>query len=102
MLYVDSVSEAIISKKAKRLHNDLIKLLPGISKSVVSDFKANRSCFENFKNYSDIHSDTRHFECVSSDKGKFEIFVAEFKDYVGAQGFISKHDFKTSSVRLVT
>ena len=44
----DSVSEAIICKKARLLHADLAKKMPGTS-AAVSEFKASRGWFNKFK-----------------------------------------------------
>ena len=51
----DSVSEAIICKKAKLLHADLAKKMPGMS-AAVSEFKTSRDWFNKFKKQSGIHS----------------------------------------------
>ena len=44
----DSVSEAIICEKARLLHADLAKKIPGTS-AAVSEFKASRGWFDKFK-----------------------------------------------------
>ena len=51
----DSVSEAIICKKARLLHADLAKKMPGTSADV-SEFKASRRWFDKFKKHKNIRN----------------------------------------------
>ena len=44
----DSVSKAIICKKARPLHADLKKKMP-VTSAAVSEFKVSRSWFDKFK-----------------------------------------------------
>ncbi|KAM8758190.1 tigger transposable element-derived protein 1-like [Rhynchonycteris naso] len=89
----DFVSEAIIREKARLLYADLIKKMPGMSASVLSDFKASRGWFEKFRRLTGIHSVTMHSGDKSSDKSEVEKFVSKFKDYVDAEGFTPRQIF---------
>nr|XP_053634361.1 tigger transposable element-derived protein 1-like [Cherax quadricarinatus] len=77
----DSISQAIICEKARKLHEDLIRKMPATSGDV-SEFKASKGWFERFKNRSGIHSVIRHGEAASLDQKAAEKYVQEFKEYI--------------------
>ena len=69
----DSVSEAIICKKAKLLHADLTKKMPGTS-AAVGEFKASRGWFDKFKKQTGIHSVVRQQESSIKVKVMFNVY----------------------------
>nr|XP_053647234.1 tigger transposable element-derived protein 1-like [Cherax quadricarinatus] len=95
----DSVSEAIICEKAKQLHANLVRKMPGTS-AAVSEFKANRDWFDKFKKRTGIHYVVRHGKVASLDKHGAEEFVDEFKEYVKAKGFLPNQVFNCDETGL--
>ncbi|XP_069163284.1 tigger transposable element-derived protein 2-like [Procambarus clarkii] len=53
-LHGDSVSEALVCAKAKKLYVDLVRKTPGVSSEEEEIFKANRGWFEKFRKRSGI------------------------------------------------
>ncbi|XP_016070266.1 PREDICTED: tigger transposable element-derived protein 1-like [Miniopterus natalensis] len=95
----DSISEAMICEKAKRLHADLLKDTPGTSAQSGS-FKASRGWFDKFKKRSGIHSVVRHGEAASSNKVAADNFVTEFQEYIEAEGFVPQQVFNCDETGL--
>nr|XP_053640973.1 tigger transposable element-derived protein 1-like [Cherax quadricarinatus] len=95
----DSVSQAIISEKARKLHEDLIKKMPATSDDV-SEFKASKGWFERFKKRSGIHSVIRHGEAASSDHKAAEKYVQEFKKYIDSEGLKPEQVFNCDETGL--
>ncbi|XP_061433688.1 uncharacterized protein LOC133359240 isoform X2 [Lethenteron reissneri] len=83
----NSVSEAIICEKAKMLHADLLKDMPGTSEDVSEVFKASHGWFDNFKKRTGIHCVMRHGEAASVNKDDSKEFDTEFGEFVEAEGF---------------
>jgi len=96
----DSISEAIICEKAKRLHDDLKQDTPGTSDSKSDEFKASRGWFDRFKKRSGIHSVVRHGEAASSNKDTAEKFVGEFKIFVESEAFSPNQVFNCDETGL--
>ena len=71
----DSVSEAIICEKARLLHEDLAKKMPGMS-AAVSEFKASRGWFDKFKKQTSIHSVVRQQESSIKVKVMLDIHLS--------------------------
>nr|XP_053647227.1 tigger transposable element-derived protein 1-like isoform X3 [Cherax quadricarinatus] len=95
----DSVSEAIICEKARELHANLERKMPGTS-AAVSEFKASRGWFDRFKKRTGIHYVERHGKTASLDKRGAEEFVDGFKEYVKAEGFLPKQVFNCDETGL--
>uniref|UniRef100_A0A8C5W8W6 HTH CENPB-type domain-containing protein n=1 Tax=Leptobrachium leishanense TaxID=445787 RepID=A0A8C5W8W6_9ANUR len=72
----DSVSEAMISEKAWKLHSDLLQQNPSTS-SLSDEFKASRGRFEKFRKRSGIHGVIRHGESDFTEFMKEEGYVAQ-------------------------
>lgn len=95
----DSVSEAIICKKAKQIHSDLQRGM--LVTSIQSDdFKASRGWFENFKKRSGMHIVVRHEEADSSKKKIAEVFANEFEDLVNSEGYLPQQVFNCDETGL--
>lgn len=99
----NSISEAIICKKALQIYNDLEKETPSTSTegdTGAFTFKASRGWFENFKHRSGIHSLTRHGGTASTDKDAAKKYVQEFSDYIKAEGFLPQQVFNCDETGL--
>ena len=86
-------------KKARRLHDDLVKKYPGTSGDT-DVFKASRRWFEKFKKRSGIHSVVRHGEAAIANQKAAVEFVQDFSDYVKANGFIPQQVFNCGETGL--
>jgi hypothetical protein len=73
LLADNSVSAGIISEKARRLHDDLVKRYPGTSGDT-DVFKSSRGWFEKFKKRSGLRSVVRHGEAESENQKTAEEF----------------------------
>ncbi|XP_051819411.1 activating transcription factor 7-interacting protein 2 isoform X1 [Antechinus flavipes] len=96
----DSISEALICKKAKQLHTDLLKDKPGTSDDSSKVFKASHGWYNKFKKRIGILSMVRHGETATANKKAAETFVGEFRDYVKAEGFIPQQVFNCDETGL--
>nr|XP_020647061.1 E3 ubiquitin-protein ligase RAD18 [Pogona vitticeps] len=88
----DTVTEAIICKKAKALHADLLDQQPGTSADA-EGFKASRGWFRRFKPRSGIHSVVRHREATSSNVAAAEEFATEFLEVMVSEGYLPQQVF---------
>ncbi|XP_072845573.2 E3 ubiquitin-protein ligase RAD18 isoform X2 [Pogona vitticeps] len=88
----DTVTEAIICKKAKALHADLLDQQPGTSANA-EGFKASRGWFRRFKTRSGIHSVVRHGEATSSNVAAAEEFATEFLEVMVSEGYLPQQVF---------
>ncbi|KAF7235332.1 Tigger transposable element-derived protein 1 [Varanus komodoensis] len=88
----DSVTEAMICEKARKLHSDLLQKTPTRSAGSV-EFKASRGWFDNFRRRSGLRSVIRHGEASSSDKAAAEAFRKEFAEFVRAEGYVAQQVF---------
>uniref|UniRef100_UPI00358EFACF tigger transposable element-derived protein 1-like n=1 Tax=Myxine glutinosa TaxID=7769 RepID=UPI00358EFACF len=94
-----AISEGIICEKAKLLHGDLIKDLPG-SSADGDEFKASRGWFEKFKRRSGIHSVVMHGEAASSNKDGAADFVNKFSAFVNTEGYVAQQVFNCDETGL--
>uniref|UniRef100_UPI00358F173F tigger transposable element-derived protein 1-like n=1 Tax=Myxine glutinosa TaxID=7769 RepID=UPI00358F173F len=94
-----AISEGIICEKAKLLHGDLIKDLPG-SSADDDEFKASRGWFEKFKRRSGIHSVVMHGEAASSNKDGAADFVNKFSAFVNTEGYVAQQVFNCDETGL--
>ncbi|XP_069188784.1 tigger transposable element-derived protein 1-like [Procambarus clarkii] len=99
-LHGDSVSEALVCAKAKKLYVDLVRKTPGASSEEEEIFKASRGWFEKFRKRSGIHSVVRHGEAASSDKAAAEKFVPEFQEFVAEKEFLPQQVFNCDETGL--
>ncbi|XP_069187057.1 tigger transposable element-derived protein 1-like [Procambarus clarkii] len=99
-LHGDSVSEALVCAKAKKLYVDLVRKTPGASSEEEDIFKASRGWFEKFRKRSGIHSVVRHGEAASSDKAAAEKFVPEFQEFVAEKEFLPQQVFNCDETGL--
>ncbi|KAM6459100.1 tigger transposable element-derived protein 1-like [Liasis olivaceus] len=95
----DSVSEAMICEKARKLHSDLLQKKPSTS-TASEEFKASRGWFEKFLKRSGIHSVTRHGEASSSDKAAAEAYKKEFEEFMKAEGYVAQQVFNCDETGL--
>ncbi|XP_044302391.1 tigger transposable element-derived protein 1-like [Varanus komodoensis] len=95
----DSVTEAMICEKARKLHSDLLQKDPSTSAARV-EFKASRGWFDNFRKRSGLHSAVRHGEASSSDKAAAEAFKKEFAEFLKAEGFVAQQVFNCDETGL--
>ncbi|KAM6468471.1 tigger transposable element-derived protein 1-like [Liasis olivaceus] len=95
----DSVSEAMVCEKARKLHSDLLQKNPSTS-ATSEEFKASRSWFDKFHKRSGIHSVTRHGEASSSDKAAAEAYKKEFTEFMKAEGYVAQQLFNCDETRL--
>ncbi|XP_053241211.1 tigger transposable element-derived protein 1-like [Podarcis raffonei] len=95
----DTVTEAVICKKAKALHADLVREQPGTS-GEPEVFKASRGWFDRFKTRSGIHSMVRHGEAASTDVPVAEDFAAEFLEVVKTEGYVPQQVFNCDETGL--
>jgi len=95
----DPISEVIICEKAKRLHADLIKGLPG-SSADNEEFKASRGWFKNFKKRTGIHSVVMHGEAASSNVDAAAKFVKKFSKFVNTEGYVAQQVFNCDETGL--
>ncbi|CAH2274035.1 tigger transposable element-derived 1-like [Pelobates cultripes] len=95
----DTVTEAIICKKAKVLHTDLLNQQPGMSANA-EGCKASRRWFERFKTRSGIHSMVRHGEAASSDVDAAEEFATEFLEVMVSEGYLPQQVFNCDETGL--
>ena len=91
---------AIICKKSRQLHADLLKDKPGISGEVTAVFKVSHGWFDTFKKRPGIHSVVRHGEAASANKVAAKSYVAQMKEYVEAEGFVPKQVFNCDEIGL--
>lgn len=96
----DSISEALICEKARKIYKDLLDETPSSSKTSPEDFQASRGWFQNFRKRSGIHCVLRHGEAASSDVRGAKAFVTEFADYVRSEGFIPQQCFNCDETGL--
>uniref|UniRef100_UPI00358DE2FE tigger transposable element-derived protein 1-like n=1 Tax=Myxine glutinosa TaxID=7769 RepID=UPI00358DE2FE len=94
-----AISEGIICEKAKLLHGDLIKDLPG-SSADGDEFKASRGWFEKLKRRSEIHSVVMHGEAASSNKDGAADFVNKFSAFVNTEGYVAQQVFNCDETGL--
>ena len=87
----DSVSEGLICEKARHLHDDLSKTIPGTS--AAQEFKANRGWFEKFKRRTGLHNVVRHGEAASSDSAAAEAYKATFANFIEEEGYVPHQVF---------
>ncbi|XP_045581448.1 tigger transposable element-derived protein 1-like [Procambarus clarkii] len=99
-LHGDSVSEALVCAKAKKLYVDLVRKTPGASSEEEEIFKASHGWFEKFRKRSGIHSVVRHGEAASSDKAAAEKFVPEFQEFVAEKEFLPQQVFNCDETGL--
>jgi hypothetical protein len=88
----DNISNAMICKKAKLIHADLLKTKERTSQES-EVFKASLGWFDNFKKRTGIHSVVRHGEGASANKDAANDFVKEFGEFVETGGFIPQQVF---------
>ena len=91
----DSVSEAIISEKARQIYGDLTRDDPN-----AREFKASKGWFERFKKRTGIHNIVRHGEAASSNKEATEKFVEEFHSFITEKGFVPQQVFNCDETGL--
>lgn len=96
----DSISQNIISEKAKSIFADLVEKTPGTSTAREEEFKASKGWFENFKKRTGIHSVVRHGEAASSDADAAESFVGDFKKLVDNEGYLPQQVFNCDETGL--
>uniref|UniRef100_A0A0P4W6M5 HTH CENPB-type domain-containing protein n=1 Tax=Scylla olivacea TaxID=85551 RepID=A0A0P4W6M5_SCYOL len=85
----DTMSEAIICKKAHIIYGDLKKQTPPTSAEAAEDsFKASHGWFENFKKRTGIHSVVRHGEAANADVKAAEDYVTRFDSLIVKEGYI--------------
>ncbi|XP_023575287.1 tigger transposable element-derived protein 1-like isoform X1 [Octodon degus] len=95
----DSVSEAMICEKARKLHSDLLQENPSTS-STSDKFKASRGWFDKFRKRSGILRVVRHGEASSSDKAVAEAYKKEFSEFMKAEGYVAQQVLNCSDSRL--
>nr|XP_057925930.1 tigger transposable element-derived protein 1-like [Doryrhamphus excisus] len=95
----DRVSEPVICEKARLLHADLSKNVPATS-DAVSEFKASRGWYENFKKRTGMNTVVKQGESANSDQSAAKDFVKEFKDYVEAERFFPQQVFNCDETGL--
>ncbi|XP_013007869.1 tigger transposable element-derived protein 1-like isoform X2 [Cavia porcellus] len=95
----DSVSEAMICEKARKLHSDLLQEKPSTS-ATTDKFKASRGWFDKFRKRSGILRVTRHDEASSSGKVVAGAYKKEFSEFVKAEGYVAQHVFNCNETRL--
>ncbi|XP_043849931.1 zinc finger protein 202-like [Dromiciops gliroides] len=89
----DSISDAIICEKAKRLQANLLKDKPGTSGESSEVFEASHGWFDQFKKRTGIRRVVRHGEAASANKEAAKTFGSEFRNCVEAEGFIPQKIF---------
>ncbi|XP_051783790.1 tigger transposable element-derived protein 1-like [Erpetoichthys calabaricus] len=95
----DSVSEAMLCEKARRIHCDLLQNYPSTS-GEGEEFKASRGWFENFRKRSGIHGVLQHREAASSNAEAAKNFVKMFTKFVKDQGYIPQQVFNCDETGL--
>ncbi|XP_044137796.1 tigger transposable element-derived protein 1-like [Bufo gargarizans] len=95
----DSVSEAMICEKARKLHSDLLQRSPSTS-AASDEFKASRGWFEKFRRRSGIHSVIRHGEASSSDKAAAEAYKLDFAEFMKTEGYVPQQVFNCDETGL--
>lgn len=94
----DSVSEGLICEKARHLHDDLSKTIPGTSEA--QEFKASRGWFEKFKKRTGLHNVIRHGEAASSDFAAAEAYKATFASFIEEEGYVPHQVFNCDETGL--
>ena len=95
----DTVTETIISEKARAIFSDLMKNEPSTSADQ-EEFKASHGWFDKFRKRSGIHSVVRHGEASSADTKAAEEFVTSFADLVEEEGYVSQQIFNCDETGL--
>nr|XP_020633897.1 tigger transposable element-derived protein 1-like isoform X5 [Pogona vitticeps] len=95
----ESINEAMIRAKAKKLHTDLMERNPSGS-ALQEKFKASRGWFQKFQKRSGIHCVTRHGEAASSDRDAAEAFKFNFTKFVKEEEYLPQQVFNCDETRL--
>ena len=100
----DTISQAIISEKARAIFNDLLLTReeegePSTSKETET-FKASHGWFERFKKRTGIHSVVRHGEAASADKRAAEDFIEKFSGMIKTESYVSNQVFNCDETGL--
>ncbi|KAM3936799.1 tigger transposable element-derived protein 1-like [Leptodactylus fuscus] len=95
----DTVTEAIISAKARAIFSDLKNNQPSSSEDQ-NEFKGSHGWFEKFQKRTGIHSVVRHGEASSADTKPAEKFITHFAKLVEEEGYVSQQIFNCDETGL--
>ncbi|XP_070592937.1 tigger transposable element-derived protein 1-like [Erythrolamprus reginae] len=95
----DTITEVVISEKARAIFSDLKSNEPS-SSGDPDEFKASHGWFDRFRKRSGIHSVVRHVETASADIKAAEEFVMRFASLVEKEGYVSQQIFNCDETGL--
>ncbi|XP_070584367.1 tigger transposable element-derived protein 1-like [Erythrolamprus reginae] len=95
----DTITEAVISEKARAIFSDLKSNEPS-SSGDPDEFKASHGWFDRFRKRSGIHSVVRHGEAASADIKAAEEFVMRFASLVEKEGYVPQQIFNCDETGL--
>ncbi|XP_039618118.1 tigger transposable element-derived protein 1-like [Polypterus senegalus] len=97
----DTLTETVISEKARIFYNDLKQKEPSTSTDVVEpEFKSSHGWFERFKKRSGIHSVVRHGKAASADQKAAGDFITRFTQLIEAECYIPQQVFNCNETGL--
>ncbi|KAM3922941.1 tigger transposable element-derived protein 1-like [Leptodactylus fuscus] len=95
----DTITEAIISAKARAIFSDLKNNQPSTSEDQ-DEFKGSHGWFEKFRKRTGIHSVVRHGEASSADTKAVDKFITHFAMLVEEEGYVSLQIFNCDETGL--
>ncbi|XP_039590569.1 tigger transposable element-derived protein 1-like [Polypterus senegalus] len=97
----DTLTETVISEKARIIYNDLKQKEPSTSTDVVEpEFKASNGWFDRFKKRSGIHSVVRHGKAASAEQKAAGEFITRFAQLIEAECYIPQKVFHCNETGL--